>query len=294
MNDASENDSDAISRNGSNLNDPNWREDDGWHEEEDSDLLEDSDPGVTDESGSEQSNYWADKEDEITSELGDFVSYDCTAWAGESRQLLQSLFTTNNIPQVWHGTVVSVPRALESTADQFVDAAAGAARAALRSDVPQVIYEVGDWPAAALNDLTTAITETQIPYSWNVDGDLVVYAEDEDIVDDLLDDMPEIEDFDTVGSDDGVAVHQVLDRVFMATDRLSKNAKDSQGTVEFVESGEVLVSLSVPFGFTEDIWASLITPIQELLDQFAAGSKASDREIQESATTIRNRVQQYI
>lgn len=300
MNDASNNADNAYSPNGSRDGDEMWREDDGWVDEDDEltdtvdDFDEETDGRGADASDAALTSYLEENEEKLEAELGDFVSYDCTRWSGESRQLLQSLFTTNDIPQVWHGTVVSVPRSLESKADEFVDAAVGAARASLRSDVPQVVYEVGDWPAAALNELTEAITETQIPYAWNVDGDLVIYAEDEDIVDDLLEELPEIEDFDTVGSDDGVAVHQVLDRVFMATDRLAKNATDSQGTIEFVEHGKTLVSLAVPFGFTEDSWSSITDPVGELLELFDSNSKSSDGEIKDAAKLVRNRVQGFI
>ena len=89
----------------------------------------------------------------------------------------------------------------------------------LAREAPKAVYEVSGWSAALQTELVEALSDAAVPFEWNVDGDLVVHASDEDQVDQLLDALP---DDPEGGADDGLVLHEVLDRLFVAADRLGR------------------------------------------------------------------------
>jgi hypothetical protein len=219
------------------------------------------------------------------------LSYDCAAWAGETRGLLRSLLLSEDIPHVWQGTTVTVREADEEVVDRLVDEVAGSARPALDPAAEKVVYEVGAWPVALLTQLADDLTLADIAYEWDERGDLVVLESDEEQVGIILDALPD-PDESAISSDDGVAVHGVLDSVFMASDRLARNGGDAGGTVGLVEAAEVLGQLALPFGFEPGQWRSLVAAVTGLQDLLEAD--ATDDEVSSSARSVRELVRQYI
>jgi hypothetical protein len=230
------------------------------------------------------------------------LAYDCTAWAGESRGMLASLLSTAGIAHVWQGTVVTVREEDEAAVDDLVDDVLAAARPALDPSAAKLVYEVSTWPVSLQTELVDALTASDVAYEWDEQGDLVVREDDEELVARVLDELPD-PDEDQVSSDDGVAVHELFDRVFMAADRLARNGADAQGTVQLVDAADVLGRLALPFGFEPPQWRALVSQVTALSDAIEPGADgdsgdvpvaAGDAEIAEMAASVREQLRQYI
>lgn len=251
-----------------------------------------------DEVSVEEGSAEAGSGEEISGE--EEVVYDCTAWAGESRGMLASLLESHGIRHAWQGTVLSVQPDDETDVDELIDEVMASARPALAADAEKVAYEVGMWPAALQSMLADSLTVADLPYEWDERGDLVVYAEHEEEVEAILDEMPDPDDPDYVGevsSDDGVAVHELLDRLFSASRKLA--SKDDSGSILAVdEVVGVLERMGPPFGFEPPQWRSLVSCSTLLRDALAAGpdddAALDDDELREAAAGLRDLLRQYV
>jgi len=226
------------------------------------------DPAVPD-SGADDSG--ADDADGLVeTELGDGqLAYDCAAWAGESRSLLASLLTTSGVAHAWQGTMLTVREQDEAAVDELVDEVLASARPALDPAAVRLVYEVGSWPVALQTDLADALTLADIVYEWDEQGDLVVAEADEDAVAAVLEELPEPDvaadpDDEEISADDGVAVHELFDSLFMAASRLVKHPADPAATVSMVDDAELIARVAVPFGFETAQWRGLIAEVDSL------------------------------
>ena len=259
------------------------------------------DPGPSDDSGpTDEPELTDDTEsflasDEVELEDGQ-IAYDCAAWSGESRGLFESLLSSHDIPHAWQGTTVTVREDDEEQVDDLVDDVLASARPALDPRAPKLVYEVSVWPVALQTELLEQLTAADVPYEWDEQGDLVVRESDEDEVEAVLALLPDPDD-SAMSSDDGVAVHEVLDRVFMAADRLRGHPTDASATVHVVDATGQLEQLALPFGFEPAQWRRLVTAACELRDAIVPPDDAEpvgDDGISELAVVLRDQVRQYI
>ncbi len=237
------------------------------------------------------------------------LAYECNAWAAESRDLLDSLLTTKGIAHVWQGTTVTVREEDEAAVDDLIDEVLASAGPSLDPAAPKAVYAVGAWPVALQTQLVDALAVDDIAYEWDEQGDLVVLESDEDAVSAVIDELPELDD-EGVSSDDGVALHELFDSVFMAAGRLAKRPSDAAATVDVVEGADLLAQVALPFGFEPAQWRTLVgavTALREAIsptgarddgdadsDPAPAAGPAGDDEIAELAATARDTVRQYI
>ncbi|MEI2698322.1 MAG: hypothetical protein V9E94_08230 [Microthrixaceae bacterium] len=224
------------------------------------------------------------------------LAYDCTTWAGESRGLLTSLLSSKGIAHVWQGTVLTVREVDEDAVDELIDDVLVAARPALDPDAAKLVYEVGSWPVAIQTELTDALTAADIAYEWNEQGDLVVREVDEDAVEAVLDELPE-PDEGGISSDDGVALHDLLDSLFMAADRLARHPADPSSTISVVDDVEVVGQVALPFGFEPQQWRHLVDAADALAAAITADTtdtEAADSVVVELASTLREVLSQYV
>ncbi len=237
------------------------------------------------------------------------LAYDCAAWAGESRGLLASLLNTAGIAHAWQGTTLTVRDEDEEAVDGLIDEVLAAARPALDPDAPKLVYEVGEWPVSLQTELADALTAADVPYEWDERGDLVVREADEDAVAAVLDELPEPDD-DEISADDGVAVHELFDSLFMAADRLARHPADASATVSVVDDAEVISRVALPFGFESAQWRRLVAevaalraavsgePVPSLDDDTEIdrdeGAEADDETIRSLAVGLRDHLRQYV
>jgi hypothetical protein len=199
----------------------------------------------------------------------------------------------------------------EEAVDGLIDEVLAAARPALDPDAPKLVYEVGEWPVSLQTELADALTAADVPYEWDERGDLVVREQDEDAVAAVLDELPEPDD-DEISADDGVAVHELFDSLFMAADRLARHPADASATVSVVDDAEVISRVALPFGFESAQWRRLVAevaalraavsgePVPSLGDDDAAdpdqdaGVEADDETIRSLAAALRDHLRQYV
>lgn len=239
---------------------------------------------------------------------GGQLSYDCAGWAGESRGLLSSLLSTAGIAHVWQGTTVTVREEDESAVDDLIDEVLATARPALDPGAPRLVYEVGQWPVSLQTELVDALTAADVPYEWDEHGDLVVREEDEDTVAAVLDELPEPDD-EQISADDGVAVHELFDSLFMAAAKLAKHPADPSATVSLVDDAEVITRVALPFGFEPGQWRQLVAsvvalragidgeasdPAADQADTTGPAGLPSDERIAELAAALRDHLRQYV
>ena len=149
------------------------------------------------------------------------------------------------------------------------------------------------WSAPLQTELVAALSAAAVPFEWNVDGDLVVHAADEEQVEELLDALP---DDEAGGTDDGLMVHEVLDRLFVAADRPGRKPSDARATVDAVESAADLGRMALPFGFDAPAWERLVGQAAGLAAALDGESEepTDDAAVAELASAVRALVAQYV
>ncbi|MFM7064591.1 MAG: hypothetical protein ACKO04_14045 [Actinomycetes bacterium] len=224
------------------------------------------------------------------------ITYDATPWAAESRTMFTSLLEAEGVAHVWQGTEVTVHESDEDVVDRLVAEVLAAAAPALDPAAPKVVYGVAGWSAALQTELVDALTDASVPFEWNVEGDLVVLAADEEQVEALLDALPD--DEDGGGDDDGLLLHETLDRLFVAADRLARRPNDARATVEAVEGSAALSAMSIPFGFDAPAWERLVGQAAALASALDGGDETGppedDAGVAEVAGALRALVAQYV
>lgn len=218
-------------------------------------------------------------------ELGDGqLAYELHEWSGESRGLLGSLLGSAEVAHVWHGTRLVVREADEDEVDALVEEVRASAGRSLDLDADKVVYEVGEWPASLQAELADLLGAEGIPYEWDQSGDLVVYADDEERVEGLIEALP---DPDDERSDDGLAVQSALTEMWGAADRLARDPRDPTGVLAAVESAGTLEHLALPFGFTAPVWRHLVSragAVRDLLES----DHATDDDVSAAAAEVRD------
>jgi hypothetical protein len=228
--------------------------------------------------------------------VDDRLTYDCTAWSGESRSLLDAMLSSTGIVHSWQGTVLGVPPDEEERVDAVIEQVLAAATVALDPSRDKVAYEVGTWSASLQSTLAEALAVADIPYEWDVNGDLVIYTDDEERAEEIFDGLPDPDDPE-LSPDDGVVVQDVLSRLFVAAGHLAKKPTDADSVVDVAETTDQLERLSLPFGFEPAVWKNLVglaSGLRDALVEEDEDLQLDDEELKEKATAVRNTIRQYV
>ena len=226
----------------------------------------------------------------------DQLEYDLHEYSSESRSMMESLLLGAGLPHAWQGAVLVVREADEEQVDTFVGAIDRAAAPALPDDAPRVAYELSDFDDDYVGRLTAALDAAGIAYGFDEDGDLQVAAADEARVEGLFDKLA-----DDDGEDDaaefgpglhGVDAHDVLSRLFVASDRLQRNPRDRKGNRNLVRGGEEIRQLALPFGFEARTWRAVLNQVEALVD--IVDSDATQDEIAAAAATTRDVLHHFV
>ncbi len=280
-----------------------------------------ADPGSgadLDDDAAEADDDEADDSDDAGTD--EHVTYEMGEWSNEARVMLEQLLTGAGITRVWEGTDLVVRSDDEQAVDDLVDEVRSADEPMLDPDAEKVVYEVNDWSTEQLVTLTGGLMERGIGYEFDMEGDLVVLATDEEGVEALLDviefgpepaeasgsggkaadpTQDEDEAFDAPGlvdegdPDDGMETAEILSELFVACDRLQKNARDADGVLGVVNSAEKLSNRALPFGYEPAVWDAMVDAAAGLSDDLA-GDDASDDELEDKARALRDRLRNYV
>ena len=240
-----------------------------------------------DEDADEDAGVEAD-DDEIVYELDD--------WSGESRLLADGLLENAGIARVWQGGTLVVRAEDEDAVDEIVDNVDAMATPALDADAPKIAYEVADWTDAQRTGLAHRLGDAGIPYEWDEQGDLLVLEEDEARVEELFDAIESPDELDAgleEEDDGGLAAQEVLSDLFVSSDRLMHDARDSDGVLTFVDAAARARTMSLPFGFERGVWDEIVARAGALAGDFENDVEDDDL-ITERATELRNLLRGYV
>ena len=229
----------------------------------------------------------------------DQFEYDLHGYSSQSRSMMESLLLGAGLPHAWQGAVLVVRDADEQQVDEFVDAVTRAAAPVLAADAPRVAYELADFDDDYVTRLTVALDAAGIAYGFDEDSDLEVAAADEARVDGLFDKLADGTD-GTDGDDalefgpglDGVDAHDVLSRLFVASDRLQRNPRDRKGNRNLARGVDEIRRLALPFGFEARTWRAVLNQMEALAD--IVDSDATQDEIAAAATTTRDILHHFV
>jgi hypothetical protein len=219
-----------------------------------------------------------------------YVAYELHEWARETRLMLQQLLEADDIPYVWESTDLVVPGAFEKQVDAIVHHVDAAAEPALDPDADKLLYELAEWSDEEATRLASELDDVEIPYDFDIEGNLIVLADDEQRVEEILDSI-EFPDALQPGDDDeadgdGLEAQEVLSALFLAADRLRRNASDPDGVLQLVDAVERVGSMRLPFGFEPRVWDTIVARASELKAAIE-GDEASDDDIEASADQLR-------
>src|SRR5690606_11363884 len=201
---------------------------------------------------------------EAPTSAGEHTSWSLESWTMEGRRLLDGMLASADIPRTWQGATLVAPTSARDRVQEMVDVVGtgdarvgvdGAALAALDADADDTVgYEVADWSDEALDRLSALLDERGIPHGWDDDGDLVVAAHHETPVDATFGELAATDTADADGPD----ALEGLSELFLATDKLARNALDGGAARAVQAAAERLTALRLPFGFGPAVWASLV------------------------------------
>ena len=227
------------------------------------------------------------------------LAYEFHDWAFESRRMLDQLLTGRGVDHAWQGATMIVRAMDESEVDDLVEEVEHATLPTLDPELEQVGYEMAGWTAEQQTLLSERLGAQGIPHEFDASGDLVAHVEDEDRIDALLDDLEKsplvasgTTDGDAAAAEepidlDGLDVNDVLSALFSASDRLRKNARDSNGVLKFLDNAPTISRMGMPFGFERPAWDGIVeqvTEIESMLDD----NDSDDADIEERAKRLRD------
>jgi len=238
----------------------------------------------------------AETEPEVTEGSDGLLSYEVSEWSGESRRMLDSMLTSADVRHFWQGTTLSVASENEAETDAIIEEVLATATMALDEDRDKAVYEVAEWSAAMQTSLAESLTVAEVPYEWDEQGDLVVYADDEETVDDILEAMPDPDDAERMS--ETVDVQATLTRAWRAASELAKSAENSGAVVDLAESAETLSIIKLPFGFEAAPWRHIVDQAMALQHGLAEdvddAEPWSDEQVEEAAATLRDTIRPYL
>lgn len=237
-----------------------------------------------------------DDDPEGVSDASGYLVYELNEWSRESRQMLQQLLEGAEVPYVWESTNLVVPAPFEEKADEAISHAESVTLVPLDPDAEKMLYEMGEWTDEEVALLVDELAQAEIPYDFDVDDNLVILADDEARVEALLDTIEFPDALDVDDDEERVETRpsqDVLSDLFVASDRLSHHARDSEGVLGFVAAAADLELLRLPYGFEAPVWERIVSGATDLRVAIE-GDEVGDEEIEELATEYRNLLRQYV
>jgi hypothetical protein len=230
------------------------------------------------------------------------VHYDVSAWSFDQRAELTEALAEEELPHVWDGDELVVPEVVEAEVDAMferLEELLGPFAIHLESDEQSTEFGLDEWTDADRAVLTEALVHAEIPHRW--EGTTVVVAADaEDAVDDLLDAIEAGELLGTASDDASGPPEGALSEMFVAADSLAKDPTDSGGRRRLIDLVEQLDRRSPPYGVAPRMWAAGVdgaAAIVELVTSDAAQPGAAadrDSDVIGAAQELRSLLRPYV
>ncbi|HSP28221.1 MAG TPA: hypothetical protein VLN74_06700 [Ilumatobacteraceae bacterium] len=230
------------------------------------------------------------------------VHYDVAAWNFEQRAELSEALAEAELPHVWEGDEVVVPEVVEAHVDALfeeLDKILGPFPIALDDDAESTEFGLDEWSDADRTVLTEALVASEVPHRW--DGTTVVVAADaEHAVDDLLDAIEAGELLGDGGDAQSAPPEGALSTMFLAADRLAKDPMDAPARTDLLQLAPQLDAKTPPYGMAHRPWAGAVGAVDSivgLIDLDAATGSPGDSaesDIIGAAQELRTLLRPYV
>lgn len=223
------------------------------------------------------------------------VLYDLSDWTIDQQAEVSAMLAELAVPHAWEGFEVAVPPEFEERVDdafEVLERRLGRQGpqgvSELGDEDPAVEYDLADWTPAQRSTLVRAVADAGIPH--RVEGELLVVAADaEDVVDELLDAV-ESGDVMLLDEDDGSEPVVSMAEVFTLADRLMREPGDERGRALLVTAAD-LDPERPPFGVALGTWRSIVAGIAEIAEALDA---ADEIGVVDGAQRLRGLVRPFV
>jgi hypothetical protein len=217
--------------------------------------------------------------------------YDLSGWPLAVHAEVAEAMAEGRVPHSWQGTDLVVHERHEETADDLLSAieqrhglVSGDDGGVLpREPGSEMEYDLSDWGSEERALLTGRLIEADVPFRWE-SGLLVVAAQDEQLVDEVLDSTEE-----TVEEGLGPNVEEgesPMAQLFVAADDLASHPNDRDAILRLNDLFERAETWPVPFGLSSAAWDHLLDQVSDLLDLALEADDAAD--VRDEAVELRN------
>ena len=230
------------------------------------------------------------------------VHYDVSAWNFDQRAELSEALAEAELPHAWDGDEVVVPEVVEAQVDSLfdqLDKVLGPFPIALDTDADSTEFGLDEWSDADRTVLTEALVASEVPHRW--EGTTVLVAADaEHAVDDLLDAIEAGELLGDGGDAAAAPPEGALSTMFLAADRLAKDPMDAGARTTLLDLAPEVDAKTPPYGMAHRPWAGavgVVEAIAELIDLDAAtGSRGdtAESDIIGAAQELRSLLRPYV
>jgi hypothetical protein len=159
----------------------------------------------------------------------------------------------------------------------------------LSDDAESTEFGLDEWSRDDLQTLSESLVEAEIPHRW--EGRTLLVARDaEHVVDDLLDaiEAGEVASLD----EDAEAPDGALHDLYMAADRLARDAAASAARATVLELTPQLSPAAPPFGIAVRAWAAIVDHANAVVAVFDDG--ADPERVRDTATELRAVCRPYV
>jgi hypothetical protein len=214
------------------------------------------------------------------------VVYELQSWPVELQALAAETMAESEIPHGWVGTELVVHVEHEAAADAVLEAIEAEhgpispipVQLADDPDIEQTEYDLTTWSAA---DRAAA---------------LVVRAEDEELVEPILDAVEYPDELPPDDGDDGDTAEH-LSELFLAADRLKSDGLDPDGVSGLAAVLDAVDPERAPYGLDRRTWAAILDDAEAiadvLVDDDLPDGERSER-VADLATALRARLRPYV
>lgn len=217
------------------------------------------------------------------------LAYDFHEWTGEARSLLENLLSGANIVHVWQGATLVTQVLDEEKVDTFINEVDMAFRPSLDPEAEKIEYELKDLSDPEVSSLTKTLESEEIPFEISEAGDLLIQVTDESSVEGIFDKLTQDGEH-VFGEVEDADVPYILSELLGLCNKLETDAAlTTADLIEGKKALDLVVELSLPFGFSADNWQQIIQKSLAVADIFLYVSLEDgiSEELKESATQLK-------
>jgi len=196
------------------------------------------------------------------------VHYDVSGWNFDQRAELSEALAEAELPHVWDGDELVVPEVVETQVDTLfdeLDAILGPFAIRLDEDAESTEFGLDEWSDADRTVLTEALIASEVPHRWDATT-VVVAADAEHAVDDLLDAIEAGELLGAGGEADAAPPEGALSTMFLAADRLAKDPMDAAARHDLLDLAPHVDAKVPPYGMAQRPWAGSVVGVNVLVE----------------------------